>query len=136
MIKIINFSFKKISSERISESIKDIKINTKIDISSIEEIKSEFLGENEKILKLRFVYNIDYTPEIAKINLEGNVLLSLGKEEADTILKSWKNKKISEAFKISIFNLILRKSNVKALALEEEMNLPFHIPFPTLKSKK
>ena len=52
------------------------------------------------------------------------------------ILKQWKNKKISEDFKIPLFNLILRKSNVKTLELEEEMGLPLHIPLPHLKNQK
>jgi hypothetical protein len=136
MIKVIGFNFKKISINKISDNLKNLKINTKIDISNIEEIKSDFLKTDEQIIKVKFAYNIEYSPDIAKIELEGNILLTLNKDDASKILESWKSKKMSETFRISLFNLILKKSNVKALELEEEMNLPFHIPFPSLKVKK
>ena len=44
-----------------------------------------------------------------------------------------KDKKMPENFRMTLFNLILRKSSLKALQLEEEMNLPTHIQLPTLK---
>jgi len=136
MIKVVGFNFRKIGVEKTSDSMKDIKINTKIDISDINEVKSDMLKGEEQIIGVKFVYNIEYNPNIANINLEGIILLALDKDEAKNILESWKTKKVSESFRISLFNLILRKSNVKALELEEEMNLPFHIPFPSLKAKK
>ena len=37
---------------------------------------------------------------------------------------------------IALFNIILRKANVKALELEEQIGLPLHIPLPTLKKPK
>lgn len=136
MIKIIKFNFNKINVEKTSDSMKDLKINTKIDISSIEEIKSEMLKGDEKLIKVNFLYGVEYNPKIANIVLEGNIILALNKEESKKVLASWKDKKMSESFRISIFNFILKKANVKALGLEEEMNLPYHIPFPTLKAKK
>ena len=136
MIKIVGFNFRKINVEKTSDTFKDLKINTKIDISAIEEAKSEFLKGDDQILKIKFIYTIEYNPNIANIVLEGNIVLTASKDEAKKILDGWKDKKMSEAFRISLFNMILRKSNVKALQLEEEMNLPLHIPFPSLKAAK
>ena len=136
MIKIVGFNFRKINVEKTSDTFKDLKINTKIDISAIEEAKSEFLKGDDQILKIKFIYTIEYNPNIANIVLEGNIVLTASKDEAKKILDGWKDKKMSESFRISLFNMILRKSNVKALQLEEEMNLPLHIPFPSLKAAK
>ena len=136
MIKVVGFNFKKINVEKTSDTMKDLKINTKIDISDIEEAKSELLKGDDKILKIKFSYIIEYNPKIANIALEGSIILTTDKDESKKILDSWKDKKMSEAFRISLFNMILRKSNVKALQLEEEMNLPLHIPFPSLKAAK
>jgi len=132
-MKFVGFNFKKINIEKKSDSFKGLKLNTKIDISSIDDVKSDFLKGDEKIIKITFSYNINYDPDIAKITLEGNLLLALDKKDAKIVVDSWKNKKMSEEFRIDLFNLILRKSNVRALELEEEMSLPLHLPFPTLK---
>lgn len=134
-MRFIGFSFRKISVEKTSDSLKGVKLNTKINISSIEPVKAK-TKEDEEIIRINFIYLIDYTPDIAKIELQGNVLLIANKKEIKSITKDWENKKMSEDFRILLFNIILRKSNVKALELEEEMHLPLHIPLPTLKKQE
>jgi hypothetical protein len=49
------------------------------------------------------------------------------------ILKQWESHIIPEEFKIPLFNIILKKSNFKALELEEDLLLPSHIPMPSIK---
>ena len=48
-------------------------------------------------------------------------------------IRQWNSKKLPEDFRIALFNVILKKSNVKALELEDELNIPLHIPLPSLK---
>ena len=88
------------------------------------------------IIKVKFSYIIDYSPDIAKVELNGELLLAVEKTLSKGILEAWKEKKMTDDFRLMLFNLILRKSTVKALELEEEMNLPLHIPPPTLKRPK
>jgi hypothetical protein len=135
-MRLVGFSFKKISIERLSENLKGLKIDSKINIETIENLKSDFLKGEEEIVKIEFNYIVDYAPNIAKIDLKGQILLSMAKDKAQEVIDGWKKKKLAEDYRISIFNLILRKSNIKALELEEDMNLPLHIPFPTLKKQK
>jgi len=132
-MQLIGFSFQKVSVEKFSPLKEGLKINTKIDISNIEKIKTDFFKGKGDILEIKFTYDIEYDPKIAKIEIAGTVLLEVDSKDSKEILKQWKNKKISEKFRIPLFNIILRKSNVKALQLEEEMNLPLHIPLPSLK---
>lgn len=134
-MKFIGFSFNKISIEKFSDKVENLNINTKIDISDIEAVQTDFLDKKEEIINIKFNYNIDYDPDFAKINLTGNVLLSDQSKIIKNILKEWKDKKMSEDFRISLFNVILRKSNIKALQLEDEMNLPLHLPFPKLQKE-
>jgi hypothetical protein len=133
-MKLISFKFKKIQIEKLSESFKNVKVNTKIDISNIEQIESPALN-NESILKIKFNHKIDYDPEIAKIELGGETLLVVEEDKVKEIIDAWKNKKMSEDFRIVLFNIILRKTNIKALELEDQMGLPLHVPLPTLKKK-
>lgn len=124
-MKFVGFNFTKINVEKTSDIFKDLKINTNIDVSNIEQLKNEIFKAKEELLGVKFKYGVDYG-KVGKIELEGNVLVSIESKEAKSIMKEWKNKKIPEDFKISVFNVILRKSTLKALQLEDEMNLPIH----------
>jgi len=135
-MNIIGFNFKKINVEKFLDKVENIKINTKIDVSEITMIKSDILKTKEEIIGIRFNYEISYDPDFAKIGFSGNILFSIESKKAKEILKQWKDKKIPEDFKITLFNVILRKSNIKALQLEDEMNLPLHISLPSLKKQE
>ena len=135
-MKFIGFNFNKISVERLSNKLEKIKINTKIDISKIEPLKTDIFDKKEEIISVGFTYNIDYVPDFAKIELAGDVLISAESKTTKKILKDWKDKKMDEDFRTFLFNIILRKSNLKALQLEDEMNLPIHLPFPSLKREE
>ncbi len=133
-MKILGFNFTKLNAEKLSNKLEGVKINTHIDISEIEEVKSNFLNTKEKILGIKFTNTIAYDPDFAKIELMGNILASLDENTFEQILNEWKKKNIPEDFRLKIFNLILKKSSLKALQLEEELNIPLHMPMPSLKA--
>ena len=132
-MKILGLSFTKLNSEKFSVNTKGVKINTHIDLSEIREVKSDVFSSKEKVLGIKFSYEIDYDPNFAKIKLEGNILASIDESMFIKILEGWKTKDLPEEFRLSIFNLILKKSSLKALQLEEELNIPLHIAMPFLK---
>lgn len=132
-MKLMGFNFKKISIEKLGERPKELKINTNIDITEIKNLKSDILKTKEEILAVDFSYTIDYSSSFATLNFEGTLLIATEPKISKDLLKQWKKKKIPEELRIPIFNIILMKSNIKALELEDEMNLPLHIPLPTLK---
>jgi len=132
-IKILNFSFKKINIEKKKEDLKDLKIKNKLDITSINPIKSPLLKIKEDLLNITFSYTLDYEPEIAQIEIEGSLFIAVNSKDYKNILRSWEDKKIEDQLKFSLFNFIFKKVNLKALNLEEELNLPSHIPFPSIK---
>jgi hypothetical protein len=133
-MKVIGFNFIKVNAERYAKfNLENLKINAKMDISSIESLKSTLLNTGEDIIGVEFVYSLQYEPDSAKIELAGNVICSLEPKLAKEILKEWKDKNIPEDFKMMIFNLILKKASLKSLELEDELGLPYHIPLPSLK---
>jgi len=135
-MKLIGFNFNKISIEKKSDKKENLKINTNINIVDISEIKTDFFNSKEILLGVQFNYTIDYSPNIAKIFFEGNILLSIDPKEAKEILKEWKSKKLQDNFRNIVFNIVFRKCNIKALQLEDEMNLPLHLPMPIIKNQK
>lgn len=131
-MKLAGFNFTKINAEKKKDSFKDLKLETKIDIEEIKEIKSNFLKSKDSFLTVKFSYDIDYQPEVANISFKGNILLAVDSKKLKDILKDWKDKKISDEFRLIVFNLILKKSTIKALQLEEELNLPTHFRLPSI----
>ena len=132
---IVGFNLLKMSVERKEAIEGEIKVNSNADISDIKKEKVE-LVKGKETLRISFEFSIVYEPDFAKIEFEGFVLLVEDKNKADSILKEWKKKKIDNAIKEQVFNLILRKCNIKAFSLEEDLNLPTHFPLPRLKSEQ
>ena len=132
-MKLLGFNFTKIQVEKFKERVENLKIGTRIDISEIKEAKAGLLKTKDEILAIKFVYGLDYEPGMAKLDLEGNLVISLESKKAREVLREWKDKKMPEEFKTTLFNLVLRKSSLRALQLEEEMNLPIHMQLPTLR---
>ena len=132
-MKVLGFNFTKIKVEKFKDRVENLKIGTRIDISEIVEAKADLLKLKEGVLAIKFSYGLDYEPGLAKLDLEGNTIIAIDTKEAKEVLKKWKKKKMPEDFRLPLFNLILRKSSLRALRLEEEMNLPIHLQLPNLK---
>ena len=138
-MRVIGFNFTKISIEKTKEPaevIEKLNTKTKIDVPEIKEIKSHLLKTKDELLGVSFAYQVTYEPEVAKINLEGKILFSADAKAVKEILKQWKKKSMPEEFRLLIFNIILKKSTLKALHLEEELNLPLHMPMPSFKKEE
>jgi len=135
-MKFIGFNLIKIGAEKLSSDFKGLKIENSIKIDAINSTEADFFKKDEEVLQIVFNYTLNYNPNIAKLAFSGSVILLVDQKDAKKILKQWEEKKIPEEIKISLFNFILRKTNIKALELEEELNLPLHVSFPSLKLQK
>lgn len=135
-MRLAGFNFIKINGERIGNKVENLKIDTKIDVREILEIKSEILKTKEEIISIKFYCGFEFNPKFAKLDFEGNILLALESKKSKEILKDWKDKKVNEGFREFLFNLILQKCNIKALQLEEDLNLPTHFRLPKIKVEK
>ena len=130
-MQVIGFNFEKISAERKKMPEGKVEIKSNINIKSITQDKIELIKDKD-VLKFSFEFFVDYTPGIAELKFEGSVLIILEKDKVKDILKKWKTKKILDDIRLPLFNLIMTKSNLRALQLEEELGLPTHIPMPKL----
>ncbi len=134
-MRLLGFNFSKISAERLEGGAKDIQVVPNIVISDIKQVKPDMVKTKEEFIGVKFSYILSYDPKYAKLEFSGDVLVSVDPKEAKEIIKEWKDKKVSEDFRIFLFNLIMRKSNVKALELEDELNLPLHIQMPSIRKE-
>ena len=136
-MRVIGFNYTKISIEKLDkspESVENLNIDTGIEISNINEVKQKILNTDEKLLDIDFEYNVRYKPEIALLDFKGKLILAADPKTTKEILKQWKDKKILPNVKIFLFNIIMKKSILKALNLEDELNLPLHLPLPSIKT--
>lgn len=129
-MKIIGFGIKRILGEKnIVHNVK-LSINQNINIKDVYKEKLDIAGE--EAIGVNFIFSIIYSENLGKVEVEGNLIILPEKEELKEFSKSLKEKSIPDKFKPIIFNFIMNKCNIKALSIEDEINLPYHVPMPRL----
>ncbi len=131
---IVGFNFDKTLAERKAPVKKGMRAAHNI---TIEDVKEEplNLGENAKKpgLKFSFEYKVDYQPDIGEIMIKGHILYLEDEKKIKEIVTNWKkNKKMSPELTASLINTAIMKSAIKALSLSQDVNLPPHLPIPTI----
>ncbi|GIU68494.1 MAG: hypothetical protein KatS3mg001_344 [Candidatus Pacearchaeota archaeon] len=135
-MKILGFNFTKVNAERLKEVSGKITINTEIDFPNFKELKQDFLKTKEPILEASFSYKVKYEPEFAIVVIDGKILFSVDEKLAKETLKGWKKKNVPDEVRIPLINSVLKKASLKAMSLEDELNLPLHLPLPTFKKSE
>jgi hypothetical protein len=139
-MKVIKFSYSKLFAEKLRKMNK-VTIETNIDFLKVEEEKADFSKE-EELLNISFVYTITYkdaekkSEKLGEVEILGNLIVLATQEEAKEIWKAWKKKGLPVSIKVFFSNQIIRKCLPNAVRLQEEVNLPHHIPLPLLTLDK
>lgn len=131
-MQLIGFNFNKIEAERFSDikGASGVKINSNINFPLIE--KQSVPGLNEELVKVDFTLDFTYDPKLAEIKFKGTMLFK-SDEEAKELLKESKKKEIPSETHKKLMNTVLRKCTVRALQLEDELGIPYHISLPRLQ---
>lgn len=133
--QVLGFNFTKISGER-AITLKDVKnpkerkITTNIEFTDFEKESIPLL--NEEAAKVSFKFSIVYEPKQAELSFTGVIILKADKEGLKNMIKAWKKKQLPPEMQVPLFNIILNRCTIKALQLEQDLNLPTHIPLPRL----
>lgn len=135
-MRVMGFNFDKISIERLKDTVQDLKFVTNINVLDIDEIKTDMLRIKEMMIQVKFSFTVKYEPGFANVEIKGTVLLSMDEKDGKEVIKDWKKKIVPEGFKMAVFNIVLRKANLKAMTLEDDMNLPLHVHLPALVPPK
>lgn len=129
-MRIIGFNLSKILIERKEKIESRLEINQNINIKDI--ISEDIPISKDEVLKITFSFLINYSGDFAKLEFEGDIIIVPEKNELKTFLKSWKDKIIPEDLRAPLFNFIMAKCNIKALSLEDDLSLPYHIQLPRI----
>ena len=130
-MSIIGFTYTGISAEKTKDIDKKVGIRNNISIKDISEHKIPFTSTDDKSFKVSFEFLTEYSPDFGNIKIDSELFIVRPKKEANEILDEWKkNKKLRQDLVPSYFNFILRKCNLKAMILAEDLNLPSPYPLP------
>ncbi len=129
---IVGFNLSKVLIERKDVFSGKISVKSGANITNIRK-ENITLMKDKETLRVDFDFHIFYEPQFARVEFKGFVLVVEEPKNIKNMLNDWRTKKISPALQQEVFNLVLRKCNVRALSLEEELNLPTHFPFPVVR---
>lgn len=129
---IVGFSLSKIALERKEEAVTKLEIKTSINIKEVTKDKIKLI-QGKDVMKFNFEYHLEYSPKLATILFEGFLLYLVDPSKSEDIVKEFKKSgKLDKEMQVRIYNAIFQKCNIKALQLEEDINLPAHIRLPHL----
>ena len=132
----MGFGFSKLLAERTGNLEKDSKVNNRIEIISLEDSKLTIGKEEKQAITIKFSFVIEYE-NAGNIDIAGHLIYYSEPEEVNKILENWKKEqKATAEFTKYLYNYVIRKCTVKALQLEEEVGIPFHIILPKFEIKK
>ena len=132
---IVGFNFDKTLAERKGRVQKGMRAAHNITINSITKEDVNLGKDSQKSgLKFSFEYEVKYEPKIGEILIQGHILYTDVEKNVKDILSKWKkDKKIEPALMTQLINTAIIKSTIKALALSQDINLPPHLPIPTIQ---
>ncbi len=136
---IVGFNFNKVhveKKEKADNQPTNIQIKNDVLITNVQEEKLPTGKAKSDGLKFDFKFSLKYEPEVGEVELIGFIYYLDEPEVIKDIFKSWKkDKKIPQNITSALVNAVLVKGTIKALSLSQEVNLPPHLPLPTVNPK-
>ncbi len=131
---IVGFDFTKLLVERKGPIKGKVNIKNNVSITKVEKATLSLGASKQAGLKFSFEFTAVYEPNLGRILIEGEVLdLQNDEKVVDKAVADWKkDKKVEQKLMTGLLNSVLSKSNIQALLLSKEINLPPPIPLPKL----
>ena len=135
---IVGVHITKVNAERnMKSSAQKVGINNNITIKDVSEHDFMLGSAKQQVLKYTFVFNCKYTPDVGSIDVEGDVMVLADIEETKKVLQEWKsNKRVHSDQTEEILNSALMRSNIQAIKVSQDLNLPSPVPLPRIEKKE
>jgi len=136
-MSVVGFNFTRITAEKKGKPKGKINIRNNLSIKDVKAEEVAVTADDREGVRVSFEFNSSYDPDIGSIQLLADVLLLENQEKKKAIMDTWNEKKnIPSEFIEPLFNLVLRRCNVKALVLAEDLRLPSPIQMGKVKMKE
>ena len=133
---VVGVGYNKMLVERKEQITGNMRIKNNAQITNVEKFSMQIGGVKQDAIRFSFEFSTNYEPDLARIALEGEVVWMDKKEAIEETMKKWKkDKKIDKSIMEPVLNSALTRSNVQALILSREMNLPPPLPLPKVELK-
>lgn len=134
-MNIINVNFTGINANRQSAPKGNVSISNNVKVDSVEEAKLG-LGDAKQAYKVLFTFKTAYMPDVAVIELKGEVLILDDAAEVVKMMGQWnKEKKLDVNVARVILNNIMNRCSLEVILLSRELGLPSPIPLPSIKAE-
>lgn len=135
-MKILNINFTAINAERKGVPKGKLNVNNNIKLEKVERANIG-LQKDRVALKFNFKFTTKFDPDIASMELKGELMALGEKEQAERILKEWEeSKKVKKEDLTNLLNNIMNKCSLEVILLSRELDLPSPIPLPRIKQGK
>lgn len=133
--RLLGFNFTKIGAEKNSDFSGKLEIKSNINIEKIEKHKTTSMKQDA--LKIKFNVDVDYG-DLGKVEMKGNLFITADSKAMKETLLNWESQKKPTDLQVAIINIILQKTSIKAIQIEEEIGLPIHLQnlFPKINAKE
>ncbi|MEM4267477.1 MAG: hypothetical protein QXK37_01465 [Candidatus Woesearchaeota archaeon] len=133
---VIGFNFNKIVAERGSAPKEKVSVSNNLSIKDVEEVSIAFGKEKQKALRFLFQFESKYSPQdVGNLSIDGEILYMQEPKKLKEIQEYWKkNNKLPNDVMPIVMNHILFKTNLKALNLASDVNLPLPLPMPRVRN--
>ena len=131
-MKYAGFKLTKVEAEKFETNPKgNISVNSNFNLGKAK--REEVAGSDKNVFGFEFTYTIKYE-EFATLSFKGMVFVELESEDKKIVkeLETSENSKDNDLRKF-ILDVVLAKTHVESLHLEERLGLPFHIQSPRVK---
>jgi hypothetical protein len=127
---IVGFSFTKMLAEKHAPVKGKVTINNNVTVTTIEDAAVS-IAQGKRGLRVKFIFESKFEPAIGQLHFEGEVILLEEVKVAEDVLQHWaKEHALPKEMFGGVLNHILDHSNIEALIMAREINLPSPIPLP------
>jgi len=135
---ILGMSFTKIDIEKKASMKGKVSINNNVTIKYVSAMDVSMGKVKQNAIKFGFEFSSKYEPGFGHINLTGELIYMAGDEKkTKELVDGWKkDKKMPPEIMTPVMNNILSKSNMEAIILSREINLPPPLPMPKVSAQK
>lgn len=134
---ILGMNFTKIDVEKKGAMKGKVSINNNVTIKEVTAIDISMGSAKQKVLRFDFEFSSKYEPSFGHIKLLGELVFMAGDEKkTKELAEAWKkDKKMPPEVMTPVMNNILSKSNMEAIVLSREINLPPPLPMPKISGQ-
>jgi hypothetical protein len=134
---IVGFNFKIINAEKKGAYTGKININNNVSVKALEESPLSVSSQKQSTINFVFEYTSSYEPNVAFLQLTGELSWLDNSERINEIMDEWKKtKKLPKDIMPAVLNNILARCNIEAIILSKELNLPPPIPLPKVEEQR